>query len=150
MKEQRMTVDLRTHSAAQSSRKVAVASGIGSRVTSFIGSRIDSLTVAGKVGAVIAFLTSTMWGAYTYHNQQKEQKLQNFLQAYSTIHDDLGKSIMDSLVVAIKPIYSSGDRAFSDARNSANIAITEAAKKEATDAMQHWILGNILVKGMDP
>jgi hypothetical protein len=127
----------------ESSRAVESASSKGSRLTSWA-------VVLGKAGAVIAFLSSTVFGLVTYSKQQHEQKLQDFLQAYNTIHGELGQGIADSLDASIAPIYNSSDADFATARFRANIAKTSSERREAVTAMQAWLLRNILIKGKDP
>lgn len=103
-----------------------------------------------KSGGAIALIFPIIWAVVTYSNQQREQRLQDFLQAYNLMHGDLGTSIADSIDKATAPIYLNEDDRFAKARLRADNASSPADEASAVSDMQAWILQQVLVKGKDP
>jgi hypothetical protein len=113
--------------------------------------------------AALGSALSLLWAAYTYSNQQAEQRRQDFLQAYGLVSGDLGQSVVNSVTAAIEPFYRQSpitDPAWNAARmcydelgtvkvdpdclaGSENPA---AARLRIFSTLQSWILAHVLVK----
>jgi hypothetical protein len=114
--------------------------------------------------AALGSALSLLWAAYTYSNQQAEQRRQDFLQAYSLVSGDLGQSVVKSLTDAISPFYRKApitDAAWNAARGCYDdLAAVEidrrclaggsetpaAARLRLFSSLQRWLLTHVLVK----
>ena len=117
----------------------------------------------GAAASAISFL----WAAYTYSDQQAEQRRQDFLQAYNLVSGDLGGIVIKDVQAAIGPFYATSPitdpdwiaaRTCYDAIGTTIVdrkclidqSETPAAAKQRLFAkMQTWITSHVLVKGKD-
>src|SRR5271166_1195162 len=76
-----------------------------------------SAALLKTIGA-IAVIFPIIWAAYTYYHQEVQQRRQDFLQAYDTVHGNLGQEIKKSIDNAITSIYKSVDEKLAKARLS--------------------------------
>jgi hypothetical protein len=119
--------------------------------TPAMGRSAEWSAVLLKVIGAIAVIFPIIWAAFTYYHQQVQQRRQDFLQAYDIVHGNLGQEIERSIDQAIAPIYKSPDDKLAKARLSVDGPATTQADRTAANAfIQNWIVGNILVKGIDP
>jgi hypothetical protein len=110
--------------------------------------------------AALGSALSLVWAAYTYSNQQAEQRRQDFLQAYSLVSGDLGQSVVKSVTDAISPFYRTPpitDAAWNAARACyddvadrrclvAGSETAAAAESRIFATLQRWTLAHVLVK----
>jgi hypothetical protein len=128
--------------------------------------RLSWASTGLSLGAVASAL-SFLWAAYTYSNQQAEQRRQDFLAAYNLVSGDLGAVVIKDVQAAIGPFYADSPitdpqwteaRACYDAVETTNgdrkcladpSETAAAAQQRLFTAMQSWIATRVLVKGKD-
>jgi hypothetical protein len=112
-------------------------------------------------------LCSLLWAAYTYSDQQVEQRRQDFLQAFNLVDTHVGEKFVKLVTDTIIPIATTEDKQWWSARIRADNAHANIALIQSTGAradfvrlerdkndeqaamldMQSWVADKILAKG---
>lgn len=128
--------------------------------------RLSWASTGLSLGAVASAL-SFFWAAYTYSDQQAQQRRQDFLAAYNLVSGDLGGVVVKDVQAAIGPFYANtpitdpqwtAARTCYDAIGTTKVDRTclidrsetaAAAKQRLFATMQTWVTTHVLVKGKD-